>query len=146
MAIAQLANVLKFFGIDAGEPDPQEKQALVREALLMTLARATNADTNVKTVEVETVRRIYQEATGHEVSSKDVRMAANADLFDEAPLDQYLSRIHSKIDDDDQRLIVRSLAQVIKADGRISPLEVDFFNDVVGALRMTPDQITGLLD
>ena len=118
----------------------------MREALLMTLARATNADTNVKTVEVETVRRIYQEATGDEVSSKDVRMAANADLFDEAPLDQYLSRIHSKIDDDDQRLIVRSLAQVIKADGRISPLEVDFFNDVVGALRMTPDQITGLLD
>ena len=43
MSIASLSGVLKIFG--GSEPTPDEKAELAKEVMLMTLARATSADT-----------------------------------------------------------------------------------------------------
>jgi uncharacterized tellurite resistance protein B-like protein len=39
---------------------------------------------------------------------------------------------------------VQALAEVINVDGRVSSLEIDFFNEVAEALALTPAEIMGL--
>ena len=44
------------------EPTEEERQQLFKEVALMTLARATSADTNIKHVEVETVQDVLKQS------------------------------------------------------------------------------------
>ena len=44
----------------------------------------------------------------------------------------------------DRADIAQALAEVIKADGRVSTLEEDFFNSVANALSLTPAQLVGI--
>lgn len=142
MSLASLGGVLKIFG--GSEPNAAEKAELWKEVMLMTLARATGADTNVKAVEVETVRTVLRAHTGEDVSAADIRVAAHSKLYEKAPLDRYLSSAARKLDVDQRVDIAQALAEIMKADERVSSMEVNFFNKVAAALRLTPAQLAGL--
>lgn len=144
MSIATLANLLKIFNGD--KPTPEQKQALFKEAAIMTIARATASDMNIKEIEVETVQAIVSRITREDISSADVRMAANSKLFESAPLDKYLTKAGGQLDIEDRLIIVRALAEVILSDKRVSHAEVDFFNMVAGAFSLTPAQLAGLIE
>lgn len=146
MSIANLSHILEFFRFGDKEMSAEDKKDLVEEVLLMTLARATSADSSIGSVEVDTVQSIIKDAVGAEVSSADVRTAAISDLFKEATLDKYLSKISSKLEVEDRQLVARSLAKLIRVDGKVSPFEVDFFNSVVEALGLTPAEMAGLAE
>lgn len=143
MSIASLNNVLKIFR--GGEPTPEEQRQLVKEALLMTLARASSADTNIHPVEVETVQRIIKEVTGEEVSAADIRVAARSELFENTPLEKCLARIGRKLKAADRALIARSLAEVIRSDVKVTRYEVVFFDKIANALAVTPAELAGLI-
>ena len=145
MGIESFSHIIEFFSGNTS-PDESQKRSLVEEALLLTLSRATNADSNINPVEVETVQTIFREAVGTEVSIKDIRVAAISDLYKEATLERYLSKMSGKMAPEDRQMIVTSLAHVIKVDGKVSPFEVDFFNGVVKALGLTPAQTSGLME
>ncbi len=143
MAIADLKNVLKIFGgseLSAGEQDELRK-----EVLLMTLARAADADINIQTVEVDRIREILKDCTGEEFSSADIRVAARAELYAEANLRKYLGSVRKKLRAQDRADIVKALADVFRSDSDVSVLEIDFFNRTVEALQATPAQIAGLV-
>ena len=144
MSMAGLKNILKIFG--GSELTEDEKQALVKEAALMTLARATASDSNIKKVEVETVRQIVERVTGEHVSVADVRVAANSKLFESAPLERYLEDVGRKIGVADRLDIANALAEVINSDERVSSREVAFFNMVAGAFQLTPAELAGLIE
>jgi len=144
MSIAKLGNLLKIF--NGERPTPEEKQALFKEAAIMTVARATNSDMNIKQIEVETVQEIVSRITREDISSADVRMAANSNLYESAPLDKYLSKVGKLIDTEDRLIIVRALAEVILSDKRVSEAEVTFFNMVASAFDLTPAQLAGLIE
>ena len=110
----------------------------------MTLARASKADLNIDSDEVSTVQRILCEAIGSEVTAADVRVAAQSELFDNTPIHQYLSKVRKKIEHEDAMLIARSLAKVIEVDGHVRHTEADYFNSVVAALELTPEDVAGL--
>jgi uncharacterized tellurite resistance protein B-like protein len=142
MAIADLKNVLRIFGgmkLTEGEQD-----ALRTEVLLMTLARAADADINIQNVEVDRIRQIMKQHTGEEFSAKDIRMAARAELYAEADLRKYLSSVAGKMRDKDRAEVLHALAEVFRSDSEVSVLEIDFFNRVVEALQATPAEIAGL--
>jgi uncharacterized tellurite resistance protein B-like protein len=142
MAIADLKNVLKIF---AGSGDAEEASAeLYKEVLLMTLARAADADINIQTVEVDRIREILQEHTGQEFSAADVRVAARQELYAEASLRKYLSSVRAKLSAKDRADVVQALADVFRSDQNVSVLEVDFFNGVAEALKVTPAGLAGL--
>ncbi len=143
MSIASLAGVLKIFG--GSEPTPEEQAQLAKEVMLMTLARATSADTNIKAIEVEKVREVLQAHTGEDFPAADVRVAAHSSIYEKAPLDKYLSTSAKKLGPDDRLDIAHALAEVINADGRVSDREITFFNDVVNNLSLTPAQLMGLI-
>jgi len=142
MAIADLKSVLKIFG--GADVSEEERNELYKEVLLMTLARAADADINIQTVEVDRIREILQEHTGQEFSAGDIRVAARAELYAEASLRKYLSSVHGKMADKDRVNTIHALADVFRSDASISVLEVDFFNGVAEALQVTPAEIAGL--
>lgn len=142
MAIADLKKVLSIFGgKDTGSGD---SNALYKEVLLMTLSRAADADINIQTVEVDRIREILKEHTGEEFSAGDIRVAARAELYAEATLKKYLNSVRDKMTVKDRVDTVHALADVFRSDKDVSVLEIDFFNGVCEALRVTPAEIAGL--
>ena len=135
MPFSALSNVLKFFG--GKEPTAEERVELVHELTLMTLARATKADSNIENVEVETVRKVVFNHTGREVSAADVRVAALSELYESAPLQKYLQKSGEKLPEADRVDILKALAEVIESDGKVRAQEVEFFNAVGKALKVS---------
>ena len=143
MAIADLKNVLKLFG--GSELSADKENELFEEVLLMTLARAADADVSIQHVEVERIQQILKEHTGKEFSTADVRVAAREELYAEATLIRYLTSARKKLTAAHRAETVQALADVFRSDETISALEVDFFNNVVNVLDVTPAQIAGLV-
>lgn len=143
MAIADLKNVLKIFG--GSELSASEQDELLKEVLLMTLARAADADINIQTVEVDRIREILKDHTGEDFSAADIRVAARSELYAEASLRKYLGSVRKKLRDQDRAEIVAALTDVFRSDSDVSVLEIDFFNRTVEALQATPAQIAGLV-
>jgi uncharacterized tellurite resistance protein B-like protein len=143
MSISNFSNILKIFG--GGQPTPEEKKELFKEVAVMTLARATASDTNIKPVEIETVRTIIERVIGEEVSAADVRVQANSKLFESEPLERYLNRAGRVLDVTSRVKIAEALAEVINADGRVSSKEITFFNMVASAFQLTPAELAGLV-
>jgi uncharacterized tellurite resistance protein B-like protein len=142
MALADLKNVLNIFG--GSEISEDQQNELFKEVLLMTLARAADADINIQTAEVDRIREIIKKHTGVECSEADVRVAARAELYAEASLRKYLSRVAKKMPVEHRAEVIDALADVFRSDEHVSPLEIDFFNRTVEALDLTPAQIAGL--
>ncbi len=142
MSLVDFGNILKF--VRGGEPTPEEKKQLFKEATLMALARATSSDTNIQNVEVEAVQKILIKVTGEEVSAADIRVAAESELFEKQPLEKYLSGVGRKLEAKDRMTIMHSLAEVIRSDERVSHFETDYFDMVARALQATPSEIFGL--
>lgn len=144
MSIASLTNILKIFG--GGEPTAEERNDLVKETVLLTLARASAADSNIKHIEIETVRDVVEKTTGEHVTAHDVRMAAHSRLYESAPLERHLASVARKVNAQDRAMIAGALADVILSDGRVSSREVGFYNMVAEALSLTPAEIAGLFE
>ena len=143
MAIADLKSVLKIFG--GGDVGKDQQDELFKEVLLMTLARAADADINIQAVEVDRIREILKAHTGEEFSAGDIRVAARDELYAEASLKKYLSSVRGKMDNQHRVETIHALADVFRSDKSVSVLEVDFFNGVAGALQVTPAEIAGLV-
>jgi uncharacterized tellurite resistance protein B-like protein len=143
MAIADLKNVLNIFG--GADVSEEHQNELFKEVLLMTLARAADADINIQTVEVERIQEILKQHTGMDFSSADIRVAARAELYAEATLRKYLGSVRKKMSAGNRAEIVQALADVFRSDSNVSVLEIDFFDGVATALQVTPAQIAGLV-
>ncbi|MDJ0917759.1 MAG: TerB family tellurite resistance protein [Woeseiaceae bacterium] len=143
MAIADLKNVLSIFG--GSDIDEDQQNELFKEVLLMTLARAADADINIQASEVERIQEILKEKTGEEFSSADIRVAARDELYAVAGLRKYLSSCAHKLKDEHRAAVVQALADVFRSDKNVGVLEIDFFNSVAERLMVTPAQIAGLV-
>ncbi len=142
MAIADLKNVLAIFG--GSDISEEKQQELYKETLLMTLARAANADVSIRDAEVDRVKAILKEHTGEDFSGADIRVAAREELYAEATLVKYLSSARKKLSESQCSHVVQALADVFRSDDNVSVLEIDFFNSVAKSLDVTPAQIAGL--
>ncbi|MEO1201450.1 MAG: TerB family tellurite resistance protein [Pseudomonadota bacterium] len=142
MALADLKNVLNIFG--GNEISEDQQNELFKEVLLMTLARAADADINIQAAEIDKIRAIVKDHCGEDVSEADVRVAARAELYAEANLRKYLARVSKQLTHAHKVEIVQALADVFRSDEHVSPLEVDFFNRTIVALGATPAEIAGL--
>lgn len=142
MTIEKLTNVFKI--ISGSELSSQEYNDLKKEAMLMTLARATRQDSQIDPLEITTVRRKIKELTGETISDADIRVAAHAELYETVPFKTCLSRIAAKLKPKDRASILHGLAEVLKSDSRVDDSEAAFFDEIAGALQVTPSQVAGL--
>ena len=142
MSLSTLDHIRAFFG--GQEPTPEERQDIVNETLMLVLARATESDTNIHPVEVETVREMVQKRTGEEVTAAEVRVAAHSRIYETDALENYVQRVARQIEVEDRVMIAKALADVIRADGRVTGREVRFFNTIAEALELTSAELAGL--
>ncbi len=143
MAIADLKSVLKIFG--GGDVSKEDREQLFKETLLMTLARAADADINIQHAEVDRIREILKKHTGEDFSQADIRLAARDELYAESTLVKYLSSVRGKLSDEHRVQTVHALADVFRSDQAVNALEVDFFNSVAKALQLSPAELAGLV-
>lgn len=142
MAFADLSSILRIFS--GSSPSEERQKELYGEVMLITLARGSNSDSNIHPVEIETIQQIMQRETGHELTAVDIRKAARTHLNEAAKLRKYLRSARRQLKLEDRIKIVQSLADVIKSDTQINVLEIDFFNQVVDALRIPLAEQVGL--
>ena len=142
MAIADLKNVLNIFG--GSDVNEDDKGDLFKEVLLMTLARAANADINIQTVEVDRIAEILKEHTGQDFSSVDIRVAAREELYAEATLRKYLASVRRKLTTVERSDVMLALADVFRSYSSVSVLEVEFYNRVAEALQVSAADLPGL--
>ena len=141
MISSGLTSIFKLFKADSTK---QSTSDIFNEAVLMTLSRATIADTNIKHIELETVQTIVKETTGEEVSLADIRIAAKSKLFESAPLERHLVSVGKVLDLDQKISLLDSIAKVILSDERVSSREVRFFNIVAESIGITAAELMGL--
>ena len=127
-----MTGIPKLFG--GASLTEEERANLVKEVMLMTLARAAASDTNIKSVEIDKVQEVLQARTGEEIPTSEIRVAANSALFEKVSLDKYLARSGKNLELEERVEIINALREVIGSDDRISEMEQDFFNMVVEAL------------
>ncbi len=143
MPFGDLSSVLKKrFGGSSASDEIQDE--LYKEVLLMSLAWASKADANIHPVEIETIQHIMQRETGQDLTAADIRKASRSDLYDSANLSKYLRSVQGQLNAENKITIRQALVDVIKSDTKINVLEIDFFNQVVYALRMKPAEQLGL--
>ena len=143
MAIADLKSVLNIFG--GGDCSDEERERLFKETLLMTLARAADADINIQHAEVDRIREILKEHTGEEFTQADIRLAARQELYAESTLVKYLTSVRGKLTDKHRVETVQALADVFRSDLAVNALEIDFFNSIATALQLSPAELAGLV-
>jgi uncharacterized tellurite resistance protein B-like protein len=144
MSIASLKGVLKIFG--ESELTEEERTQLAQEVMLMVLARATAADSNIKNIEIDTVQQIIKSHTGVEFEASEIRVAANSVLFEKAPLQKYVASASRKLAVAERADISVALREVILSDDRISSREIDFFNQIAESLALSPADLVGLVE
>ncbi|NCF32178.1 MAG: hypothetical protein GWP50_01245 [Proteobacteria bacterium] len=132
MSLFSMSGISKLFG--GASLSDEERASLVKEVMLMTLARAAASDTNIKSVEIDKVQEVLRARLGEEVPTSEIRVAANSALFEKVSLDKYLARSAKSLELDERVEIVDALREVIGSDDRVSDMEKDFFNMVVKAL------------
>ncbi len=142
MAFGDFSNVLQMFGGSPAGEEAQEK--LYKQLLMMTLAQASTADANIHPMEIETIQQIMRRETGQDLTDVDVRKALRSDVNRSAKFRKYLRRARAQLNAENKALILKALVDVIKSDAKINVLEIDFFNQVADALRMTPAEQYGL--
>ena len=142
MAFGDFSSVLKIFGGSSANEEIQDE--LYKEVLMVTLAQASNADANIHPLEIETIQQIMRRETGLDLTGADIRKASLSDMYEAANFRKYLRRVRGKLNAENKAAILQALVDVIKSDTIINVLEIDFFNRVVDALRMTPAEQLGL--
>lgn len=123
--------------------DETSKQ-LMKEVLILVLARATSADKNVDPSEIAAVQAVLSEVLGESVSAADIKLASQSELFERQTLDRYLNKAARKLNDEDRVLILQCLVRVLRSDDHIREFELDYFDRVANALKATPSEIAGL--
>ena len=142
MAFGDFTSVLKIFGGSSANEEIQDE--LYKEVLMVTLAQASNADANIHPLEIETIQQIMRRETGLDLTGADIRKASLSDMYEAANFRKYLRRVRGKLNAENKATILQALVAVIKSDTIVNVLEIDFFNRVVDALRMTPAEQLGL--
>jgi uncharacterized tellurite resistance protein B-like protein len=128
-----------------GDEDDKHKDELFKETMLMVLARATRADSNVEQVEIDRVVEELKAQVGVDFSVADIKVAASSEVFESKSLERFLSSATKRLNESERATILASLANVIRSDEEIRHFELDFFDRVAMALRATPSEIAGLV-
>ncbi|MXZ44481.1 MAG: hypothetical protein F4Z01_05865 [Gammaproteobacteria bacterium] len=142
MISSGLNAILKLFQSGSTKQSTTE---IFNETVLMTLARTTSADTNIKNIELEAVQRIVKETTGEEVSIADIRIAAKSQLFESATLERYLGSVGKVLTLKQKISLLESVVSVIHSDERVSSREISFFNMVSQSIGVSPAELMGLV-
>ena len=116
-------------------------EALKTSLMFATLARTAAADSNVKDVEIKKVQEIMRRVASTECTEASINVAAKSHLFENMPLQQFVTRAAKCLSLDDRREVAQAIAEVCQADGRVSEMEAQYFNGIVSSLQLSAAEL-----
>lgn len=140
MALVDLENLKSL--VKAGSSAVDERDTF-KTLLLTILTKASRVDLHTDSAEVEIIQRIMQEYTGESYDGATIRSEAIAQA-QESSL-RPVAKLASKVSEDMRVLAIGALKEVMAADDRISYAEIDYFNAVAAAMRLSFADVAGLL-
>jgi len=140
MALVNLQNLKSLMCADStGDAERETFKTL----LFTILAKASRVDLHTDTSEVETIQKIMLEYTGENYDAGSIRAEAIAQSQEESL--RPVAKAASKLPEGLRVLAIEALASVMRADDQISYAEIDYFNAVAGAMRLSFADVAGLL-
>ena len=112
----------------------KDEEVLFKEVILLVLARATRADSNVESIEVEHIQKALRELTGEEFSRGDILTASSSEIYETQSLERTLANAARKLGQEKRSVILSCLADLIRADSSIRDQELEFFDQVALSL------------
>jgi len=121
----------------------EEQKKLFEDLLFLVLSRASRSDMDISDVEVDKIQQILQDSAGVETTNEEIRTAGMSAIYEEAPLENYASKTSKSLTVKQRYTIVKSLYDVIGADGVFSHSEAEFFDKIASSMRLRPVEMMG---
>ena len=103
-------------------------------------------DGTIKEVEVQAIRRIYQQMTGKNLAAKAVKTEARQVASRRQDTARLLTQIARGLDDEGKELVVRAAVTVATADGELQDAERALLAEVGNALGMSPVHLDAAIE
>jgi len=142
MAISDLGRLIWNFGKSSAGPETEDD--IYNELLLVALAQASIVDANIHPLEIITIQQIMRRETDQDLTEAEIRRASRTSTYASKSLGKYLRRAQSRLNAENKITILQAIVDVIKSDAQINVLEIDYYNQAVDALQMTPAEQAGL--
>ena len=140
MALVNLQNLKSLMTSTTSADDDRENY---KTLLFTILTKASRVDLHTDGSEVELIQKIMLEYTGETYDAGSIRAEAIAQSQDESL--RPVAKLAAKLPESMRVLAIDALASVMRADDQISYAEIDYFNAVAGAMRLSFADVAGLL-
>ncbi|MCC0015114.1 MAG: TerB family tellurite resistance protein [Rhodobiaceae bacterium] len=126
--------------------DEQAFLANFEQAILHAMLLLMMSDGHIDDAEVKTIVEVYAKLTDKHLTREDVVSHAEHALAAGHTLNDYVASIADVLNDDGKRLIIRSMALVANADGRMEPGERETIVECAGIIGLARTTALALLD
>jgi uncharacterized tellurite resistance protein B-like protein len=140
MALVDLQNLKSLVCASSGAADERET---FKNLLFTILTKAARVDLQTDDSEVSMIQAIMSEYTGESYSAGDIRAEAIGQAQEESL--RPISKLAFKLPENLRVLAISALIDVMRADERVSYAEIDYFNAVAGAMRLSFADAAGLV-
>ena len=140
MALIDLQSLKTLVQSGCNEVDERE---VFKELLYAILCKAARVDLHADTTEVDMIAKIMLEYTGEEYDSAAIRTEISAKSRDDSL--RPVAQLASKLSEEMRVLAIVALEQVMRADETVSYAEIDYFNAVAAAMRLSFADVAGLV-
>ena len=129
--------------VNAGTSGADDRE-IFGQLLFTILTKAARIDLHTDASEVEAIQKIMKEYTGEIYESAAVRTAAAGQAAERSL--RPVSKLAAKLPEDMRVLAINALKELMGADERISHAEIEYFNAVASAMRLSFADVAGLLE
>ena len=140
MALVNLENLKSLMCTESSSDGERET---FKTLLFTILSKASRVDLHTDSSEVEAIQKIMLEYTGETYEAGTIRAEAIEQSQEESL--RPVAKAAAKLPEGLRVLAIDALANVMKADDQISYAEIDYFNAVAGAMRLSFADVAGLL-
>ena len=140
MALVNLQSLKSLMTSTTSADDDRESY---KTLLFTILTKASRVDLHSDGTEIELIQKIMFDYTGETYDAGSIRAEAIAQAQGESL--RPVAKLAAKLPESMRVLAIDALASVIRADDNISYAEIDYFNAVAGAMRLSFADVAGLL-
>jgi len=139
-----LLNLASLKAALCGGNSNQVERETLRELLISVLAKGSRADLHTDENEIAMIQSLVAEHTGEQLEGAEIRTAAIMMSDDDSM--RGIAKLAAKVSEQHKLLVINALRDVILADDHVSHREIDYFNAVAAALRLSYADAAGLAE
>lgn len=140
MALVDLQTIKARLQGQSGAADERET---FKQLLFKILTKAARVDLHTEGAEVAMIQRIMLAYTGEEYDAGTIRAEALAQSQEDSL--RPVARLAAKLPESFCVLAIVALEEVMRADENVSYAEIDYFNAVAAAMRLSFADVAGLV-